>query len=1114
MKKLIVSLTLFVLCIFTLCIAGDAAENDTEVVSLSVQTYPTKTVYGAFEEFDPSGMTLKAVYSNGFEQIISAESLSVLYQRDDCLRVGDSYVIISFAGSRTTIPVTVNRISYDLSVLDLNNFSVTYNGKYQSYSQMLPTVMGKDGIPLVMSASGGSVDAGSYDIKIDFHTGSNDYITPDSRVVTMTILPYTPELIWDNLSFTYDGKSKLPEAYYYDVNGNKLYPTVTGAAINAGTYTARASVQDPNYLIVDPEISYVIQKASYDFSNVTWSTDSFVYNGGNKSISASGLPAGVRVIGYTGDRAINAGKYTVIASLSWDKTNYNTPPTLSHDWEILPAEYDMSKTLFVDSEYVFDGQIHYPRLEGRMPTGMDGITLKYSFSCGATHVSDGVVAVTVSFTTDSKNYILPENVSATVKINPKGISVIWGEGEIFYSGEYNHPAVGAEECDVKVEGGGVNVGSYQATAVPQSSDYYILNDKMDFVIKKAQNSWKNLPESPVCYEGKEISLGAEAMFGAVNYIFYSDAEGENRISSPTACGVYYARLFVSETDNYTALQSGIIPFEIVKIVPVTIDVKIDLSKLKAFAVLGNSDFICAIVNNDGSHESVDSSLVKVVYENGDALTRKDSRIDFIYGDYRISVPIEVGYADYDLSNISWQETSPEYDGAPKTPFLSGLPEGVRVIEYLGGGVTSAGKYTVTAELEYDSENYSEPIIPSCDFEIRKCLIDAPVITTIYNGRKQIPASSCELYDIIYSGEYINAGDYSVIARLKDSSNYSFEGGANGECEALFTILPKPVTVSLSDTKKHLFEKVKEADYTLNTQEILPGDTLTVKQYIEGNYIYAYSENPNYTLSVTPGKIIRLWYPSGKGAVCVFLIIFLISSVALACVLGYKNREKIAEGIAILRCRWHNRAVAVFPPKEQYSRNMTDRFSGNTEVEGKNLTVNSCDNEKTEEQDDHSEKPSEQFTEIPPDFQDISDELPEEPPESDTQAPEEKIEIKINPTPVNVERADSLITDSLAKNLIKKDAGVVYTSGSARGIINVDTLSENFASGERVDVNSLKEKGLLSRDTAYLKVLARGSIDKPLSVLANDFSLSAVKMIALTGGEAVKVITLKEKDRDN
>lgn len=38
----------------------------------------------------------------------------------------------------------------------------------------------------------------------------------------------------------------------------------------------------------------------------------------------------------------------------------------------------------------------------------------------------------------------------------------------------------------------------------------------------------------------------------------------------------------------------------------------------------------------------------------------------------------------------------------------------------------------------------------------------------------------------------------------------------------------------------------------------------------------------------------------------------------------------------------------------------------------------------------------------------------------------------------------------------------------------------------------------------VKVLARGSLDKALTVEAADFSLPAVKMIVITGGKVVKL----------
>ena len=117
------------------------------------------------------------------------------------------------------------------------------------------------------------------------------------------------------------------------------------------------------------------------------------------------------------------------------------------------------------------------------------------------------------------------------------------------------------------------------------------------------------------------------------------------------------------------------------------------------------------------------------------------------------------------------------------------------------------------------------------------------------------------------------------------------------------------------------------------------------------------------------------------------------------------------------------------------------------------------------------------------------------------------------TEIDAEKADSLISDSIAKSLIEREGEIVYTEGEGRGIINLGDISPSFAEGDTVNINTLKEKGLIASDIAYLKVLGGGKIDKPLTIQANDFSLSAVKMIALSGGHAVKIVTFKRKRRD-
>lgn len=97
--------------------------------------------------------------------------------------------------------------------------------------------------------------------------------------------------------------------------------------------------------------------------------------------------------------------------------------------------------------------------------------------------------------------------------------------------------------------------------------------------------------------------------------------------------------------------------------------------------------------------------------------------------------------------------------------------------------------------------------------------------------------------------------------------------------------------------------------------------------------------------------------------------------------------------------------------------------------------------------------------------------------------------------------DKIMTDDVAASLIEKSDGTI--DKTKQGIINIDTLSQNFESGEVVTLAEIKKRIKGYGKTTYIKVLARGTLDKPLTVEADAFSLQAVKMIVLTGGTALK-----------
>lgn len=110
--------------------------------------------------------------------------------------------------------------------------------------------------------------------------------------------------------------------------------------------------------------------------------------------------------------------------------------------------------------------------------------------------------------------------------------------------------------------------------------------------------------------------------------------------------------------------------------------------------------------------------------------------------------------------------------------------------------------------------------------------------------------------------------------------------------------------------------------------------------------------------------------------------------------------------------------------------------------------------------------------------------------------------------VTVAEAKEIVSDETAETLIETEEETEKIFGTKKDIINLDVISKNFEAGEEVTVNTLKEKHLIDKNVCFVKVLARGILDKPLVVKAQDFSLDAAKMIQLTGGKVV-ILTKKK-----
>lgn len=104
--------------------------------------------------------------------------------------------------------------------------------------------------------------------------------------------------------------------------------------------------------------------------------------------------------------------------------------------------------------------------------------------------------------------------------------------------------------------------------------------------------------------------------------------------------------------------------------------------------------------------------------------------------------------------------------------------------------------------------------------------------------------------------------------------------------------------------------------------------------------------------------------------------------------------------------------------------------------------------------------------------------------------------------VTAQEVDALMQDEVAEAFVEKTSGKIDKTNIE--IINIDTLSKYFQDGEIVTLEELKKRVEgFKKKTTYVKVLARGKLDKKLTVEADSFSIQAIKMIALTGGKILK-----------
>ena len=601
-----------------------------------------------------------------------------------------------------------------------------------------------------------------------------------------TVITYDMSgVTFNDSSFTYDGNphsiaisGTLPNGVNVTYDGN--------GKVNAGTYKVTANFtgdETTKYTPIDSlTANMTIAQASIPGISLVGKT--FTYDGKPHSLEIGGsLPKGVSVT-YKENAKIDAGEYTITASFTDATGNYTKLPDLTAKMTISKADFDMSAVSFADKTFVYDGTEKTLEITGTLP---DGVSVSYKNN-KLTNV--GEVTSTASFSHSNKNYNAIPDKTAKLEITQSEIKGIAFEGiEVTYDGQPHSLAItGTLPAGVNVKytnNNQTDAGEYTVTAsfTDTTGNYTKLPDMTaKIVISKADFDMSGVAfaDKTFVYDGTEKSLEITGTLPAGVSVSYKNNKLTN-VGEVTATAS-----FSHSNKNYNAIpdktaeliiaQSDIkgISFESVQ---VTYD-----GQMHSLAITGTlpEGVEVQYTNNNKTDAGEYEVTAHFVAQSGSNYKMPDD----------MKATLTINKATYDMSGVSFENTSFVYSGAENKVEITGtLPTGVSV-KYTSNTLTNVGSVTATAAFTGDSNNYNA--IPSLSAVLTVTKKDLTTIITMggtgtftYDGTTHTlaPTNVPEgvTFEALTSYEFINAGTYTTTYTLTDTTgNYIVKSSITGK----------------------------------------------------------------------------------------------------------------------------------------------------------------------------------------------------------------------------------------------------------------------------------------------------------------------------------------------
>ena len=278
-------------------------------------------------------------------------------------------------------------------------------------------------------------------------------------------------------------------------------------------------------------------KTPNTFTNITFNSASFVYDGTAKSIYVDNAPEFATVT-YDGNEQINAGKYTVTAHVSaQDYTTLDLSATLT----ITKATF--TDITFENQSFEYDGEPHSIYVTG----APSNATVTYTNN---NKTSVGVYTVTARISNSNYNTLTK---TATMTITGKTITGITFNDQTYeYDGKSHSLAISGElptGVTVSYSGNGkTDSGTYTVTATLSGEGYetLVLKAKLTITPFPVKNPGY-LFDACFVYDGQNHSIEVTSVpYGATVTYKCTNATGTNTFKEP---GIYKIEATVSINKN-------------------------------------------------------------------------------------------------------------------------------------------------------------------------------------------------------------------------------------------------------------------------------------------------------------------------------------------------------------------------------------------------------------------------------------------------------------------------------------------------------------------------------------------------------------------------------------